>query len=1337
MSISNTLGGILKKSHFFLASSLLIFGELCAQVNAGDVIVFRNGTAEIVLQDHLNHSFYWWPKTLISYPIEFEDEQVNLNQLSLEFLGQSIPFQFSELKHHAGQLKKARIHFFTDLPSGSVQRFYLKKGKPKSNSTIEAKFSGDTLLVVNTDRFSLSIPTQKFPNQNRFPGPYTAVDAQGISMGTSFFSGTEEVTSLRMAIVEQGPLFHEYQLDYTFANGGRYQANLKIMAEMDFFELREKMEGLQPGQAEWHMQWTGFEPTHRQAPNHPYQPTPNEEPGFNRYNWEPIDQHLMDHPQGLVASDVPGKLWMELGIYEPWHSDKNLTSALFWDEKKNISRGVFINYLEEWNDHEYAIWDSSPTLNVTFYYHEGLLTWHYPLVTGTRATAVSVYGHQKDIDYMSHLEEIHQKQKHPLGFNYQANMSTLSWNMFLQNRYGTIHLDKVKDWQLTYQDSLIQPTVFEQGRLKTVKDLYEHFLYHSYVLELPVGGTRQNSGFSPVPARLFHDDWIDAFNRLWPEMNQEELKRFTAMYLFHAYVSADEEHMPMKYMLSGHPNFLADIKSVPAMIAFLFPEHPEAENWSNLFEKYLELNTRYHTRPPVRAWNAEGGRWTENLGTYVWAFMRPSIRAAWLLKEHRSGKNRLVSPYLGQMGNWILNALSAPYNGERLGFYREEEGKEIDYHYWGVVQKDDGPRRVHPPQGAHSARRRAARSLWLLGDFFQNYDPLLAEHLMHVSRPTDQDFERLDSSKDPFNLMYPEKSYNTGTPPDLNSIKLTGYGNILRAGMKSLEELSLHLIQIDEGPNYRWGIAGDGGNGMIYYYAGGKSFSHNGMEDVGDRRVQDTDFTTNFGVFRDGTFKSIGRNTLHRPMYNLGNMQFAELVSDSISGPSWPEYKSRSVMLVGTDYFITYDDVFGNGISGRYSWFTHPEEAMPTIEVLKTGGVRNDRDKLRTTKIETRESKGLWLDGSGDFLVLVSHKENFRSIGTDFGVKITTPEGNLDYIFRNDELIQFEGEGLIFKGTAGLARNLKVGGHELALFHGSLIGNELIHLSTDQNKAGISAIIQSDNEINGQFYAYEATKVTISWPNGRPSKLKFYLNGKKVQPEDQEGSWRVKFNGGHHHWQISAGEPVPMRPIIKGYVNQGEKAMLIIGDEIPASKYIIEVSNDVGESWKEAGSTRKQAFTLNGYQPDSKIHVRVRAQNKDKLSVYSIVYPVYFRNREPDYPDGLKLSLEGSKVSLNWGEVLGCQLYHLYRRKQGDREYQLIFKGAKRQFNEILPSNDIYEYTVTAINGNGESKMAFPVNTNSDSWLNWNPRPWERFRRIHGARTFEKDLDDEELYYPK
>lgn len=35
----------------------------------------------------------------------------------------------------------------------------------------------------------------------------------------------------------------------------------------------------------------------------------------------------------------------------------------------------------------------------------------------------------------------------------------------------------------------------------------------------------------------------------------------------------------------------------------------------------------------------------------------------------------------------------------------------------------------------------------------------------------------------------------------------------------------VNLQQIDDGPNYRWGRAGKGGNGIIYYYANGKGIA--------------------------------------------------------------------------------------------------------------------------------------------------------------------------------------------------------------------------------------------------------------------------------------------------------------------------------------------------------------------------------------------------------------------------------------------------------------------------------------------------------------------------------
>ena len=150
--------------------------------------------------------------------------------------------------------------------------------------------------------------------------------------------------------------------------------------------------------------------------------------------------------------------------------------------------------------------------------------------------------------------------------------------------------------------------------------------------------------------------------RLYPRMTPEQRRKIEAIFLLIAYVDSGEEMMPLRTMLAGHPNFLADVKSIPAMMVMLFPEHPMANEWADQFERFVDLNTRYHTRPPVSTWDARGGRWTENLGIYVWAFVRPTIRSAWGIRDHFDGRNRFANEQISWMGDWLVNSLTAPLN---------------------------------------------------------------------------------------------------------------------------------------------------------------------------------------------------------------------------------------------------------------------------------------------------------------------------------------------------------------------------------------------------------------------------------------------------------------------------------------------------------------------------------------------------------------------------------------------------------------------------------------------------------------------------------------------------
>lgn len=1338
----------LKQNLIFVIFLCLFPCNLFAE-NSSRWIRFVSGKAEITLEDHLHHPFYWWPNTLLNYPIIF-DQDVQFDELVLaDETGKQQAFQLTEFEKTPEGKIKAVIHFMSDLPSGAKKSFILKKGVPEDYPSLPVEPQGKEIML-STDKLVVWVPASNFGWEAIIPGPVLSIAQKGNKpLGQSQFnSGGKVLKKIKSTVTSQGPLFTEVRVNYEFAGGATYEVDIRCIKGYDFIEMKEKMNGFSDKEkCDWKIDWSGFSPTHRQAPNHPhfnnepYKPA-TEELGFGRYSWEKIDQTMLEGHLGIIYSEDTTKIPYEINTYGNFPAEKNVTSSVFWDEKSKQSVGVFMNNALGWDDLEYAIWHVTGKLGISFYNKNGQFSWKYPVVNGRRSTALSCYNHQKDIDFMNDLEKKFQPQQHPSGFTFRVHMSQLSHNNFLQNRYGTISLDKIKDWVLTYPDSLpLSPVIFKAGNINSVEELEQRFLYSEFINELPISGTCQNSGYGPTRNRQFYGSWVDAFNRLLPKMAPEDRERFSAMFLFHCYVSADEEYMPMRNMLSGHPNFLADVKTTPAMGAFLFPKHPEAKVWEEIFAKYVELNTHYHTRPNVKSWDATGGRWTENLGTYVWAFLKPTLRANYLLQNYVDGVNHLANANTDILGSWLLNSLSAPYDGESLDFYRDAN-HSLTNHYWGVVTKENGARRIHPPQGAHAARRMPSASLWLLGQDLKYYDPLLSENISYISHPEDIEEEVLNKSSDTFSLMYPEKADNPGTPPDFKSEKFTGYGMILRAAVGTKDELSVHLQQIDRGPNYRWGVAADGGCGNIYFYAAGKSYSHNGKEDSGDRRVQDTDLITNFGVFKDGKFQSIGMNVLSSPMFDLGIGQFAEIRSSQNNPYSWPEYQGRSIMLLGADYFILYDDVHDNNIPGRLSWFTHPQEELPEITIIKAGGIGSysNNGKIDKTELLGKESKGVWYDGTGDFLTFVSHKKGYKTEPTSYGGIITSKEGSKDYIFRNDKLLKVDEAGLLFSGTAGFIREREDGQQEWALFHGTKIGNDQFEISTTNQDAGISAVFSNSQNISGKYSGKQASDFKFSWGMAMPDHIIYYLDGAKQQALVVDGQILVNIPAGKHIWNLTVGQPDLPRPEIDFTRNEKGKVFFAIHPVSGSANYRFEYSTDVEKSWVKLNEQTKTQILIKALGNEAKGYVRVIALNKEHESEPSIIYPVYFTSEKPHYPDGLKVSIGKGEIDLTWGKVLGCTEYKLFRRIKDSAKFQLIYSGNKNHYTDtLLSGNEIDDYAITSINGNGDSGLSNVVNSDPSSWLNFDPMLGEPFRRSVNLYDGSRDNSGNpvELYYPE
>lgn len=1299
-----------------------------------------------MLEDCLDHPFYWWPRTLLSYPIEFRTP-VDLDRmvLSQPATGERIPIQFSAVHRDATGVKAATLHFFSDLSSGARREFVLSlasqsaAGQPQVKDTQE----GNT-IVLDSGTMRIRIPASQTVRGDA-PGPILQVSRNGVAgekwIGSSTLSFTDgKVTRITANRVASGPLFIAYELTYESEGGSRYVATVQCEGGLDFVRLKEDMEGMKPdAQGVFTSTWTGFDVTHRQAPNHPY-PTSGKIRAYDDYPWETIGEPWPMDPEPLVNGELP----FDLGIYETWTAFRTGTFANFWDRGSDDALGVFIDKAGDWQDHLYTNHVESPKLKVRYYYRDGQLSWQWPIARGSRSTCIAFYDHEKDKEAM-HLAEKAALGVRQDGFTYEVGLIYVSHVHFLQNRYGTLDLNCVKDWMLQYPANAKQPPVlFATGQIKDADELEERVMAGPFASTLPINGTRQNGGakvdsggaialpgrsivsFSPVPSRQVQAWWVDGFNRCAAKMNDRQRKRLTAMYLLMAYVHAGEEFMPLVPMLSGHPNFLADVKAVPAAMSFLFPDHPMAAVWADLWQTYVEMNTRYNTRPDVPTWNADGGRWTENLGTYVWAFLRPSVRSDYLLRQY-DGIERFVTPQLAEMAEWLVNALSAPFDGETEEAYKALQTLDAG-HEWGAVAPGSGPRRVHPPQGAHSEERVPPRSMWYLGTCLMRYAPLAAEHAMWAARPTNQDMETAPDKPDAWNAIYRTPD-NRGTNPHLRSRKYTGYGIVMRSAVDTPDEVSVHLQQIDEGPNYRWGRAGEGGCGVLYYYAAGKAYSFNGSEDVGDRDDGDTDFCTNFGVYKDGEFRSIGENVLSRPFYDLGAGQFAEIVPRQEPGAySAPEYRGRSVLMAGHDYFVVYDEVLGPMVTHRFSWFVRRGSELPTIQLLR--GAKGDIRDTQRTEIQTSATTGFWMDGVGDSMAVVSHRKDITSEATHYGCRVRSG-GMDDLVFRNPAVINFSEGSTLFSGTAGLIRRGD-DKTEFALFHGTRIGVGGFVFTTSDMDLGIGGSMVAGQPLRGSYCAPGPSRVTIAAPSDL-EKMKFYVDGEEQAVTHDAGTFQVDLKQGHHQWELSKELAMPLAPRILRTENHAGGARVLIEPRAGATRYRLELSKDGGATWTAAGVNDATEIAVTGLEDGSKVHVRATAANDLHESAPGPEYPIYVTKNAPPPPDGLHVELGEGAATVSWGEVLGVTEYRLYARVAGDRDFRPLYRGLERSYMDkragiqppfLKPDPDaasgdktLIEYCVSAANGNGEGPQSRVADTNPASWRNWDPKPGEPFRR--------------------
>lgn len=1361
---------------FLIFAALAVCLQAQVKMSAGKPVLFEK-------QDVIDLTTYQWPRTLLSYPVVFEggvkEESLSLTDKKQKI---SVPFQLSEKTMKNGLLHSATVNFFAALPQGGSFAYELAAtgSRPVAVTRPLAVVSEGNQLTIENEELAVCIPNTQSVGAGQAPAPVISLRKGERKIGNNALQARlKQVERIETSPVEKGELFVTYRVKYYLAGNATYTASVKVVQGYPFVILEEEMSRLsKEDEVYLDMCWDHFSPTKRFG-------TQWDRVFDKASQWVGIDAPVHTsysqedpHWTGMGWLEDPSKEMIYRISPFGGNSVREQTPVMsFWEEGKNADElGVFVYDHNKWDDKQYGIWQPTPDLSIYFRYHQKNLYFKYPLVNGTRSTAIAFFpvekGQKEITDFNERIDQIAAN-----GGAHQSGFLSYRYAQMLHQQYASLSLDRIKDWELEYADTEKQPKNLFTNRAELTPDSFYKSVISSAFAYYPMG-LNFYPGIHSIEHRPVYTKLIEGYLLHSRQLTEKQRKSVKALFILGGYVNMLEEMNAIRTSLAGTANMAADGWCVPMQAAYLFPDHPMSKEWGDFFEKCLEIYGLFYTRPEVKAWEGKGGRWVESLGVYNWAYLRPTGHSN-IASELYDGKNRFASSYMAERGKWLVDMLTAPvYN------YRNVKGTQPGYPQgWkpGDAMDEERFTRQYPAHGAHGGGTTFDRpcSLFELGEWLSNYDPIVAENIFWAGK-YGKDLEKKPKDTD-WGHVYRQlhATANPGTNPHLKSCKYVGHGVVLRAGVDTPEELSIHLEQVDKGPNYRWGNQAQGNSGGIYFYAQGQLFTGHENENAGDHVTNNLDGITNFGVMKNGEFRTIGMNELTAPLFNLGIAQFSELLpSTGKDLYSWPEYQSRSILLVGTDYYLIFDETGTNWRAAhRFSWFTGKGHDYPQITFLS----KKARDDYWTTA-QTATSRGFYRDAFGSLLTLVSHKKGevvplrgtLKHIPlletknvTDFIPAKTDayPEGVIgirapkseDLIFRASKALKYHTEQETFEGKAGVIRRMKDGDLQLALIRGTKIVADGLSLSlASEGEAAVALTRATDGTLSGAFKALKATRMILS---GLTAKGTFYIDGVAQSVVVKSGLATVMLPMGEHVWEYTSGKALPL-PAEVIDVEYEKNQLLVYWKNPNAIKTVqLEVSVDGGKSWKEEAKATQSPFKLSKGKFKNKIHIRAVAMNGDRGASFAQEYPVYLTDEAPHYPEGFWMKLNDSQVDLSWGKVLGVQKYCLYRRVQGEKEFHRVYEGKANHFTDTTAKGVrkafetpgsldnrlrdkegliVYEYAVSAVNGNGEGALSPVEDTDPASWKNWYPTTDLKFKRQSAfwMSPYMPEHMSPEKYYP-
>ncbi|MGN6504759.1 MAG: hypothetical protein ACTHM6_04265, partial [Tepidisphaeraceae bacterium] len=749
-----------------------------------------DGQLTLELHDDINSPVYHWPRTLLTWQVDFSAANLRPDQLGVtrEPQGGNEPFQLSDIQTRPdGTLASAKLSLISDLPPGGTRRFVVSGTHAKSATEPAVREAAHgNVIEIDAGAMRVRLPASREIRQgDPVPGPVLAIDRGKGWIGESqLLSPSQAVRSLTTEPIAQGPLYCEYRITYQFANGGSYAATVKAVLDQPFVELRESISGLEPSDGVVvEQRWTQFNPTMRFAANG-WECSPagrriddpvmtggsREEP-----HWTPLD----------FVEDPAKDMIYRLASFEGNAPRTAVPVMSFWnDQPGGQELSAFVPDTLGWNDRQYMIWQPTTRLQVHFKFKDGLLTWTWPIVNGTRRTGLALYDaaegvRQVEATRKTFMDAAADKRNYKFqgAFYHGVDNVPLRYAQLLRSWYGALDLDRVKDWVLTYPDSARPaPQPFGPERGQSADDL-EHLVLNSCVMIYPLGLDLMSMNIDHRIIRPI----VDLYTRVGRDLSPAQRKRVNALLLLSAYVNSGEDLAPIRTCATGTPNMSADGFSVPSEIGLLFPDHPMGSQWRDQFQKTIELMGCYYTRPNVLACDSLGGRWCESFGIYNWAYFAPTL-AAQTADTLTDGRNRLANPWMAMRGRWMVDSLTAPVFNP-MPFARQSgkvpASQRANWKPGDPLRISDGFERQYPGHGAHASgtgQSIPSDMVPTVANYLMHYDPLVAEHLLWAASQGTPGAHAEGNGTAWGNWELARLGANTGTDPHLRSCKYTGQG---------------------------------------------------------------------------------------------------------------------------------------------------------------------------------------------------------------------------------------------------------------------------------------------------------------------------------------------------------------------------------------------------------------------------------------------------------------------------------------------------------------------------------------------------------------------------------